>query len=110
MRRMAVLPRPFNRFLLSLKALEDVVRMVFDHVVVDRIAFWSTLRPCLNEYVRHCCFLRQSRLGLNRSLRVGVRKMGHGRRDPAPSPSLMASTSGFSNGQFGFSTPPWTGQ
>ncbi len=50
---MAVLLRPVDGFPLGLEGGEDVVGVVLNHVVVDRVSLGTTLRPWLNIDVRY---------------------------------------------------------
>jgi hypothetical protein len=56
MRRMAILLRPFDRFVLGLEGGEDMIGMVLNNVILDSAARGTTLWPCLNEYVRRPAF------------------------------------------------------
>jgi YidB-like protein len=52
-RDVSIFLRPFDRFVLSLEGGEDIVRMVFNHIVVDMSAFWPTFGPGLDVNFRH---------------------------------------------------------
>jgi hypothetical protein len=52
MRRVAVLLRPIDRFVLRLERLEGVVRMVLHHIFVDRTAFRTPFWAGLYVHVR----------------------------------------------------------
>jgi hypothetical protein len=45
MRRMAVLFRPVDGFVLRFERGEYVIGVVFDHIIVDMAAFGAALRP-----------------------------------------------------------------
>ena len=47
--------RPFDCFVLGLEGLKDMIRMVFNDVVLDRTAFRSSLRSRLDKDARHFC-------------------------------------------------------
>jgi hypothetical protein len=52
-RGVAIQLGPLNGFFLFLRGMQDMVRMIFDHIVRDRITLVSPLRSRLNKYVRH---------------------------------------------------------
>jgi hypothetical protein len=53
MREVTVLLRPIDRFMLRLESLEGVVRMVLDHIFVDRTTFRTPFWAGLYVHVRH---------------------------------------------------------
>jgi hypothetical protein len=50
---MAIFLGPVDRFLLGLESPEDMISMVLDHIIADRIAFMAALRPGLDKNPRH---------------------------------------------------------
>jgi hypothetical protein len=54
-RRVTRLLRLFDCFVLGLEGLKDMIRMVFNNVVLDRTAFRSSLRSRLDKDARHFC-------------------------------------------------------
>lgn len=57
-RRMALGPRPINRFLLRSESAKYVVRMVLDHIILNRRTFGPPFGTGFHVYVRHSLFLR----------------------------------------------------
>jgi hypothetical protein len=47
--------RPLDRFSLRFEGAEHVVRMVFDHIIVDMAPLRASLGARLNVNVRHIC-------------------------------------------------------
>jgi hypothetical protein len=62
-RGVAVFLGPINRFSLRFECDEDMIRMVFDHVIVDMAALRSPLGTRLNINVRHALLLVGSFVG-----------------------------------------------
>jgi hypothetical protein len=49
----AILLGPTDRIFLRFRAVQNMVGVIFDHIVSDRIVIMSAFRPWLNEYVGH---------------------------------------------------------
>jgi hypothetical protein len=52
-RSVAVFPRPVDRFVLRFEGCEDMIRMVFDHIIVDMAPLRTALWTRLNVNIRH---------------------------------------------------------
>jgi hypothetical protein len=53
MRRVPRLLRPFDCFVVGLEGLKDMVRVVFNDVILYGAALWTPLRSRLDKDVRH---------------------------------------------------------
>jgi len=57
-RRVALGPGPINRFFLGSKSAKYMVRMVLNHIILNRRTFGSAFGASFYVYVRHSLFLR----------------------------------------------------
>jgi hypothetical protein len=57
-RRMALGPGPINRFRLGSESTKYAIRMVLDHIILNRRTFGPAFGTGFHVYVRHNLFLR----------------------------------------------------
>jgi hypothetical protein len=50
---MAVLLRPFDCFALGLEGGKDVIGVILNNIIIDRVSLWSTPWTRLDKHIRH---------------------------------------------------------